>query len=85
MKRLVLAVFGGTLLLVGMALIVLPGPALLVIPAGLAVLATEFLWARRALRRCKGMVAHAKQRWRGMDCAAVRIVQENGGREARPS
>jgi tellurite resistance protein TerC len=45
-RRLVVAVVGGTILLIGVTLIVLPGPALLVIPLGLAILATEFVWAR---------------------------------------
>ncbi len=52
-KRLVVSVVGGTVLLFGIALIVLPGPAFLVIPAGLAILATEFVWARRMLRRVR--------------------------------
>lgn len=47
------AVVGGTVLLIGTAMIVLPGPALIVIPAGLAILATEFVWARRLLRRVR--------------------------------
>jgi tellurite resistance protein TerC len=41
---------GVTVLLIGIALIVLPGPALIVIPIGLAILATEFAWARQWLR-----------------------------------
>jgi len=64
MKRLVVAVIGGTVLLLGVAMIVLPGPALVLIPAGLAILATEFLWARRALRRCKGLAGQARRRLR---------------------
>jgi tellurite resistance protein TerC len=47
--------------LLGIAMIALPGPAVVVIPAGLALLATEFLWARRALHRCKVMAAKARQ------------------------
>ena len=78
MRKLVVAIFGGTLLLMGIAMIVLPGPAVLVIPAGLAILATEFLWARRALKRCKGMVAQARRGWQGVDRAAVRSVRKNG-------
>jgi hypothetical protein len=39
-----------TVLLFGIALIVLPGPAFVVIPIGLAILATEFAWARRWLK-----------------------------------
>ena len=44
---------GGSVLLVGIAMLILPGPAFLVIPAGLAILATEFVWAERAMDRCK--------------------------------
>ena len=47
---------GGTVLAVGLALVVLPGPAFLVIPAGLAILAMEFAWARRWLRKAKGLL-----------------------------
>ncbi|MBI4391169.1 MAG: PGPGW domain-containing protein [candidate division NC10 bacterium] len=52
-RRLIVAVVGGSILLIGLALLVLPGPAFLVIPLGLAILATEFVWARRLLRRVK--------------------------------
>lgn len=48
-----MAVIGGTLLVVGVAMLVLPGPAVVVIPLALAVLATEFAWARRLLRRAR--------------------------------
>ena len=48
-KRAVVMVVGMTVLLFGIALIVLPGPAFIVIPIGLAILATEFAWARRML------------------------------------
>ena len=48
--RLIVFVFGMTVLLIGIALIVLPGPAFVVIPVGLAILATEFAWARRWLQ-----------------------------------
>lgn len=53
LRRVVVTIVGATVLLVGVALLVLPGPATLVIPAGLAILATEFAWARRLLRRAK--------------------------------
>jgi hypothetical protein len=33
-----------------------------VIPAGLAILATEFLWARRALSKCKELIARVRHR-----------------------
>ena len=62
MKRFFVALLGGTVLLVGLTLLVLPGPGLPVIVAGLAVLATEFLWARRMLRNARGVVARARRR-----------------------
>jgi tellurite resistance protein TerC len=52
-RRIAVAVVGGTVLLVGVALIVLPGPAFVVIPVGLAILSLEFAWARRWLRKVK--------------------------------
>jgi hypothetical protein len=52
-KRIIVGLMGGTVLLVGVALIVLPGPAFIVIPAGLAILAIEFAWARRWLRNAR--------------------------------
>ena len=51
--RLVRIVLGGTLLIFGILLIVLPGPAFIVIPAALAILAGEFVWARTLLKRMK--------------------------------
>ncbi|PTL37123.1 hypothetical protein CLG94_00905 [Candidatus Methylomirabilis limnetica] len=50
-RRVVVIVVGFTVLVLGVVLIVLPGPAVLVIPLGLAILATEFVWARRLLVR----------------------------------
>jgi tellurite resistance protein TerC len=47
--------------LVGVLLLVLPGPALAVIPVGLALLALEFAWAERALQRTQDM---AETVWR---------------------
>jgi tellurite resistance protein TerC len=48
-KRIAILIVGMTVLLFGIALIVLPGPAVVVIPIGLAILATEFAWARHWL------------------------------------
>jgi uncharacterized protein (TIGR02611 family) len=52
-KRVFIAIIGFTVLLAGIAMMVLPGPAILVIPLGLAILATEFIWARKLLKRIK--------------------------------
>ena len=59
-KRIFVAVIGGTVLLIGFALIVLPGPAFIVIPAGLAILAIEFAWARRWLEKTRAFLARAR-------------------------
>lgn len=50
-RKPLIAVLGGTVLLLGVLMIVLPGPAILVIPAGLVILAVEFVWARQLLKR----------------------------------
>lgn len=52
-KRVVRTVFGFTLLAIGVVMLVTPGPGWVVIFAGLAVLAAEYLWARRLLDRLK--------------------------------
>jgi uncharacterized protein (TIGR02611 family) len=53
MVRIAKIVAGFALLVAGAAMVFLPGPGWLTIAAGLAVLAGEFLWARRALDRLK--------------------------------
>lgn len=52
-RRMVIVLLGASILIIGIAMIVLPGPAILVIPAGLALLGTEFLWARQLLGRMR--------------------------------
>ena len=46
MRKILVAIMGGTVLLIGIFMIVTPGPAIVVIPIGLGILATEFAWAR---------------------------------------
>lgn len=52
-RKVVVGVIGASVLALGVAMLVLPGPAFLVIPAGLAILGAEFAWARRLLRLAK--------------------------------
>ena len=52
-KRLIVIVIGFTVLIAGVAMIALPGPAVVVIPVGLAILATEFIWAKKLLDTVK--------------------------------
>lgn len=56
-KRLVIAIVGSSVLLLGIIMIVTPGPAFVVIPVGLAILAIEFVWARHWLKRLREMIS----------------------------
>lgn len=57
LRRILIGLTGGFVLLVGVAMIALPGPAILVIPAGLAILAIEFAWARHWLNHTRNYMA----------------------------
>ena len=52
-KRIAIGVVGGSVLVVGVLMIVLPGPAFIVIPVGLGILGLEFAWARIWLKKAK--------------------------------
>lgn len=52
-RKVVVGILGLSVLLIGALMILLPGPAIVLIPAGLAILATEFGWARLILIRFK--------------------------------
>jgi uncharacterized protein (TIGR02611 family) len=60
--RAAVVVAGATVTTGGVAMLVLPGPALLVIPVGLAMLALEFAWAERLLDRAKQQAERAKDK-----------------------
>lgn len=61
LKRSAVTIVGLGLVLGGIALMPLPGPGILVVVAGLAVLATEYVWARRLLRRAKAEAGRAQE------------------------
>ena len=61
-RKIAIAIVGGTVTLIGVVLIVLPGPAFIVIPVGLSILATEFLWARRWMHKIRGLAGHLKKK-----------------------
>jgi uncharacterized protein (TIGR02611 family) len=56
-RRIAISIVGGTVLLIGVAMLVLPGPGLVVIPLGLAILGVEYAWARLWLRKVKARTA----------------------------
>lgn len=64
LRWLVAATVGVTLLVLGIAFLVLPGPGIPLIIAGLAILATEFTWAEIWLNRTKHHVNNAVKRVR---------------------
>jgi tellurite resistance protein TerC len=64
-RRIVVAVVGTTVLLLGVVMIVTPGPALILIPAGLAILGIEFAWARYWLRKARSTISTQTARVRG--------------------
>ena len=61
-RRVIVIVIGFTVLLVGVAMVVLPGPAVVVIPVGLAILATEFIWARKLLDTVKVRIQRMRKK-----------------------
>ena len=61
-RKIFVGIIGGTVLLLGFVMILLPGPAILVIPAGLAILATEFAWAARWLQKARAKMHEVKTR-----------------------
>jgi tellurite resistance protein TerC len=60
-RKIVIGVLGGSVVAIGIAMLVLPGPAFIVIPAGLAILSIEFAWARHWLRVAKERGAQAME------------------------
>ena len=61
-KRVGITIAGFVVILAGAAMLVLPGPGLLVIIGGLAILATEYVWAQRLLRVAKEKATQAKDK-----------------------
>jgi intracellular septation protein A len=59
-QRVFVVVAGAVLLLVGAVMMVTPGPGIPAIIGGLALLATEFVWARRLLQRVKDEAVKVK-------------------------
>lgn len=57
-RRIVVGVVGATVLLIGVVMLVTPGPALVVIPVGLAILSIEFTWARAWLKRMRESISN---------------------------
>jgi len=89
-RRGVILLLGVSVLLVGVVMIVAPGPAFLVIPLGLVILATEFAWARRVLRKLRdhlrshGVDPVARFPWARRLWARLGAGEEAGGGKSPP-
>jgi uncharacterized protein (TIGR02611 family) len=59
-KRIAVSVAGFTVLALGVAMLVLPGPGLVLILVGLGILSSEYVWAQRLLRKAKEKAEQAK-------------------------
>lgn len=64
-KRIVIGVIGVSILAVGVVMLVTPGPALVFIPVGLAILGLEFAWARAWLKRLREKLSIRNMRAHG--------------------
>jgi tellurite resistance protein TerC len=64
-RRIIIAVVGAAVLLTGIVMLVTPGPAFIVIPAGLAILGPEFAWARHWLKKARETISAQGARVRG--------------------
>jgi len=60
--RMLYTILGFTVLIAGLLMLVLPGPALIVIPVGLALLSLEFVWAEGLLERALEHGDNAKRK-----------------------
>lgn len=56
LKRIVVGIVGVTVVMIGVALLVLPGPGLVTIALGLAILSTQFVWARSLLNKARAAI-----------------------------
>jgi len=52
-KKIIISIVGGILLIIGIIMIIVPGPAYLIIPAGLGILGTEYQWAKQMHEKVK--------------------------------
>ena len=91
-KRIIVTVVGGTVLIFGLTMIVLPGQVVVIV-AGLAILGTEYAWARRLSRRGRQLASQALSRTRRLlhrlstpaEPPAAGDVPEHGGAEVSES
>jgi tellurite resistance protein TerC len=57
-RRIAVLAVGSTVVMLGVIMLVTPGPGLIVIPIGLAILGLEFAWARIWLRKVRESISN---------------------------
>ncbi len=62
--RVFIGVIGGLVTIIGTIFLFAPGPGLLVLLAGLGILATEFAWAANAIRKTKSIAQSTSEKFR---------------------
>lgn len=77
-KRVAVTIVGAAMVLGGIAMFVLPGPGILVVALGFAVLGTEYAWAAVAFERTKKTAAQAGQKAQDVARAAGRGITRRG-------
>lgn len=78
-KRVAVSIIGAVFVLGGIAMLVLPGPGIIVIAIGFAILGTEYVWAATALEHTKRHAARAGNlAKRGASAAGRRIRRSRG-------
>jgi uncharacterized protein (TIGR02611 family) len=82
-KRAIIAVVGFTVVALGVVMIVTPGPGWLFIFLGLSVLAAEFVWARRLLKRLKEKGTQVREAIFGAGTAPARSAPKPPADEPR--
>ncbi len=65
-RRVTIFVVGATVVTIGIVMLVTPGPAFIVIPAGLAILSVEFAWARHWLQKLRQSISLRNRDKRGV-------------------
>jgi len=80
-RKIVIGVVGGSVVAIGVAMIVLPGPAFVVIPLGLAILGVEFAWARHWLRVVR---ERGEQAWGAVRGGKPRAAYDTSFRKGSP-
>ncbi len=72
LSKIVVGVVGTAVLVAGIVMIVTPGPAIVLVPLGLAILASEFSWARHALETARRQAVKARKKAEAQDPAVRR-------------